>query len=161
MAAKVLTAGAIYFTSGTNENVLQSESRGAVIAGTRMGNRVMRRRTTTLAILLVLFLAASSTSEARLKSRPTPAAETQDTANLYMDNCQMCHGPLGKALIPEMAFVGRKWKHGTSSSDMAKIIAEGVKGTPMLPYESKLTAAQIQALARHVRAFDKRLRPEK
>ena len=73
----------------------------------------------------------------------------------------MCHGPSGKALIPEMAFVGRKWKNGTKSADMAKIITEGVKGTPMLPFKSKLTAVQIRALAKYVRAFDKTLPPEK
>ena len=87
--------------------------------------------------------------------------QSSDTANLYRINCQMCHGPLGKALIPEMAFVGRKWKHGTKSADMVKIITEGVKGTPMLPFKSKLTAVQIKALARYVRAFDKTLPPEK
>ena len=80
---------------------------------------------------------------------------------MYRVNCQMCHGPNGKALIPEMAFVGRKWKHGTKASDMVKIITEGVKGTPMLPFKSKFTAAQIKALARYVRAFDKTLPPEK
>ena len=93
-------------------------------------------------------------------SRPS-APQSSDTANLYRVHCQMCHGPNGKALIPEMAFVGRKWKHGTKSADMAKIITEGVKGTPMLPFKSKLTAVQIRALARYVRAFDKTLPPEK
>ena len=94
-------------------------------------------------------------------SRASTAEQSSDTANLYRIHCSMCHGPLGKALIPEMAFVGRKWKHGTKSADMAKIITEGVKGTPMLPFKSKLTAVQIRALARYVRAFDKTLPPEK
>ena len=94
-------------------------------------------------------------------AEPRRTGQSSDTANLYRINCQMCHGPLGKALIPEMAFVGRKWKHGTKSADMVKIITEGVKGTPMLPFKSKLTAVQIKALARYVRAFDKTLPPEK
>ena len=94
-------------------------------------------------------------------SRPSAGPQSSDTANLYRVNCQMCHGPGGKALIPEMAFVGRKWKYGTKSTDMAKIITEGVPGTPMLPFKSKLTAAQIKALARYVRAFDTTLPKEK
>ncbi len=94
-------------------------------------------------------------------SRPSNAVQSSDTANLYRVNCQMCHGLNGKALIPEMAFVGRKWKHGTKSSDMVKTITEGVLGTPMLPFKSKLTAVQIKALARYVRAFDRTLPPEK
>lgn len=91
----------------------------------------------------------------------SPSPQSSDTANLYRVNCQMCHGPLGKALIPEMAFVGRKWKHGTSTTAMAKIITEGVKGTPMMPFKKKLTPAQVTALARYVRAFDKTLPKEK
>ena len=91
----------------------------------------------------------------------SPVTQSSDTANLYRVNCQMCHGPNGKALIPEMAFVGRKWKHGTRSTDMIKVITEGVKGTPMLPFKSKFTPVQIKALARYVRAFDKSLPPEK
>jgi mono/diheme cytochrome c family protein len=73
----------------------------------------------------------------------------------------MCHGAGGKAPIPEMAFIGREWKHGTKSSDMAKIITEGVAGTPMMGFKSKLKPDEIKALARYVRAFDKTLPPEK
>lgn len=89
-------------------------------------------------------------------------AQAPNTANLYRVNCQMCHGPNGKAPLADMAFVGRtKWKHGTRSVDMIKTITEGVKGTPMMPFKSKLKADQIRALALYVRAFDKRLPPEK
>jgi len=84
-----------------------------------------------------------------------------DAAALYKLHCQMCHGASGKAPLPEMAFVGRDWKHGTSSAQMAKVIAEGVKGTPMMPFKGKLTPEQIAALAKYVRAFDTRLKPEK
>jgi mono/diheme cytochrome c family protein len=94
-------------------------------------------------------------------SRPRELQST-DVANLYRINCQMCHGPNGKALIPEMAFFNRpKWKHGTKTSDMIKTITEGVPGTPMVSFKSKFTAAEIRALARYVRSFDKRLPPEK
>lgn len=90
----------------------------------------------------------------------TQAAKV-DAAALYKLHCQVCHGANGKAPLPEMAFVGRDWKFGTSSVQMAKIIAEGVKGTPMMPFKGKLKPEQITALAKHVRAFDKRLKPEK
>src|SRR5688572_7133225 len=59
-------------------------------------------------------------------SRPSAGPQSSDTANLYRVNCQMCHGPGGKAVIPEFSFVGRKWKNGTKSADMAKVITEGV-----------------------------------
>ncbi|MBM3751847.1 MAG: cytochrome c [Acidimicrobiia bacterium] len=92
---------------------------------------------------------------------PSPNAPQVDPAPLYRLHCQMCHGANGKAPMPEMAFVDRKWTHGTSSAQMAKIIAEGVKGTPMMPFKNKLKPEQITALAKLVRSFDKRLKPEK
>ena len=94
--------------------------------------------------------------------RQTPPAQpASETARLYRLHCQLCHGANGKAPIPEMAFVERAWKHGTSSAQMAKVIAEGVKGTPMMPFKGKLKPEQILALAKHVRAFDPKLKPEK
>ena len=119
--------------------------------------------TAILPILAIWSIADISATSGISAASPSPSAvQSSDAAILYRMNCQMCHGANGKALIPEMAFVGRKqWKHGTKTSDMVKVITEGVKGTPMLPFKSKFTAAQIKALARYVRAFDKRLPPEK
>lgn len=88
-------------------------------------------------------------------------AKPVDAPALYKLHCQMCHGANGNAPMPEMAFVERDWKHGTSSADMAKIITGGVEGTPMMPFRNKLTPEQISALAKLVRSFDKRLKPEK
>ena len=119
-------------------------------------------RTTLFICGISIIAAISARSVISAASVISPSAvQSSDTANLYRVNCQMCHGPGGKALIPEFSFVDRKWKHGTKSADMAKIITEGVKGTPMLPFKAKLTTAQIKALARYVRAFDKKLPPEK
>jgi mono/diheme cytochrome c family protein len=117
------------------------------------------RALTGLVVVFVVILGLEA--QAELRTEPSTVPQATDTANLYRVNCQMCHGPNGKALIPEMAFVGRKWKHGTKSTDMIKVITEGVKGTPMLPFKSKFTPVQIKALARYVRAFDKSLPPEK
>ena len=82
------------------------------------------------------------------------------TAELYEKNCQQCHGPGGKAVAPEMSFVGREWKHGTSTAAITRTITKGVAGTAMLPWEGRLKPAEISALARLVRSFDKRLKPE-
>ncbi len=91
----------------------------------------------------------------------TPVTPATESARLYRLHCQMCHGANGKAPIPEMALFERKWKHGTSSAQIAKVIAEGVKGTPMMPFKGKLKPEQVLALAKHVRAFDPTLKPEK
>jgi len=104
---------------------------------------------------------ASSASSPVPHFLSSPVAQAPNVTTLYRVHCVMCHGPLGKAAIPEMAFIGRKWKHGTKSADMAKIIADGVKGTPMMAFKGKLKPDEITALAKHVRSFDKTLPPEK
>ncbi len=108
------------------------------------------------AILAIAVISASSASSA---SSPVPQAP--NAATLYRVHCVMCHGPMGKAAIPAMAFIGRQWKHGTKSADMVKIITEGVTGTPMMSFKGKLKVDEIKALAAHVRSFDKTLPPEK
>lgn len=100
-------------------------------------------------------------SEAKPAASESQAKPASEVSTLYRLHCQMCHGANGKAPIPEMAFVDRKWKHGTSSAQMAKVITEGVTGTPMMPFKGKLKPEQILALAKHVRAFDPKLKPEK
>jgi mono/diheme cytochrome c family protein len=124
----------------------------------------MKSYRTTLALGAALALAATIgiRGEAPTSTQTTkPAPPVTESARLYRLHCQMCHGANGKAPIPEMALVGRKWKHGTSSAQMAKVIAEGVKGTPMMPFKGKLKPDQILALAKHVRTLDPTLKPEK
>jgi mono/diheme cytochrome c family protein len=121
---------------------------------------------TTAAIAAAVVLLTTVGLRAAVPASPSvqqaqPAPPATESARLYRLHCQMCHGANGKAPIPDMALFQRKWKHGTSSAEMAKVIAEGVKGTPMMPFKSKLKPAQILALAKHVRAFDPTLKPEK
>ena len=88
-----------------------------------------------------------------------PAAVPKERAvELYTTNCQLCHGPdgTGTPLIKGSAFVGRKWKHGTTVAAVTKTITNGVPNTPMLPFKEKLTPQEIAALASLVRSFDKK-----
>lgn len=124
----------------------------------------MKSYRTTLALGAALALTATigirgEVPASTQAAKPAPAAT--ESARLYRLHCQMCHGANGKAPIPEMALFERKWKHGTSSAQMAKVITEGVKGTPMMPFKNKLKPEQILALAKHVRALDPTLKPEK
>ena len=63
--------------------------------------------------------------------------------------------------MPGMSLVDREWKHGTSTQQIAKTITEGIPGTAMLPNKDKFTKEEILALARLVRSFDPKLKPEK
>lgn len=109
-------------------------------------------RVMKIAIVLALAFAAPGVVTAQTKA---PAVK-----ELYGSMCQACHGPDGKAPIKDMGFVGRKWKHGTKTADMIKVITNGVPGTAMLPFEGRLTEQQIRDLARYVRSLDKTLKPE-
>jgi mono/diheme cytochrome c family protein len=89
-------------------------------------------------------------------SAPTPSPQGKKAdpiKDVYVSNCQMCHGPDGQAPVKEMGFVGRKWKTKTTA-EAASVIAKGVPGTVMLAFEGKLTKEQVTALARYVRALD-------
>lgn len=93
---------------------------------------------------------------------PSPAAATAiDPKPLYTKLCEPCHGRDGKAPTPDMGFIAREWKHGTSTAEIIKSITAGVPGTAMLPFKGKLKDPEIAALASYVRSLDKRLKPEK
>lgn len=83
------------------------------------------------------------------------------TAQLYEEKCMACHLPDGKAPLKEMSFAEGDWKRGSRVSDIVKVIREGIDGTAMQPFKEQLSKSEIEALARYVRAFDKRLKPER
>lgn len=86
-------------------------------------------------------------------AEPAQKKKADESKDLYVMQCQFCHGPDGRAPVKEMGFVGRNWKTKTHA-EAVKTITKGVPGTAMLPFESKLTKEQIAALARYVRALD-------
>jgi mono/diheme cytochrome c family protein len=86
---------------------------------------------------------------------------TEATLDLYKTKCLACHLPDGNSPIPEMNFANGIWKHGTKVADMVRVINEGVPGTAMVAFKEQLSAAEIEGLARYVRSFDKKLKPEK
>lgn len=81
-----------------------------------------------------------------------------DAAAVYKARCAMCHGPKGDSKLPGMSFTDGVWKHGTDLKSVSTVIKEGVPGTAMLPFKSKLNDAEVEALAKYVRAFDPKLK---
>ena len=79
---------------------------------------------------------------------------------LYKAKCQACHLADGNAPIKEMNFTDSEWQHGGKLAEIKKVIEDGVAGKPMLPFKSQLSPEEIDALARYVRAFDKKLKPD-
>jgi mono/diheme cytochrome c family protein len=85
-------------------------------------------------------------------------AAKAEAAALYKQRCAMCHGPKGDSKLQGMSFIDGEWKHGTSPKEVATIIREGVPGTAMLGFKTKLKPHEIEALAEFVRAFDSKLK---
>ena len=78
----------------------------------------------------------------------------------YKSVCLPCHMAEGNAALEPMNLADGKWRHGTSVKEIAKVISEGVPGTAMMPFKTRFSEEEIQALARYVRQFDKTLKPE-
>jgi mono/diheme cytochrome c family protein len=103
--------------------------------------------------LLVLFILLAGAAQ--------PAAVPREkAAELFTNNCQVCHGPegTGSPLTKGSAFVGRKWKHGSTQAAVVKTITNGVPGTLMMPFKDKFTPEEIAALASLVRSYDAKLK---
>lgn len=81
-----------------------------------------------------------------------------DAAALYKTNCQLCHGANGASPMKNASFSDGVWIHGSSLAEVQATIKNGVKGTVMLGFGDKLKPAEVEALARHVRSFDKKLK---
>jgi mono/diheme cytochrome c family protein len=85
-----------------------------------------------------------------------------DAAEVYKVKCQVCHQADGNSqIMPNMSFADGEWKHGSSVKEVSATIINGVPGTAMMPFKGQLTDAEIAALARFVRQFDKKLKPAK
>jgi mono/diheme cytochrome c family protein len=99
-------------------------------------------------IVAVTVIAASEHPASPVRTQQSDAIK-----DVYVSNCQMCHGPDGISPIKDMSFVGRKWKTKTTA-EAVKVISKGVAGTVMQPFEGKLKKDQIAALAVYVRSLD-------
>jgi mono/diheme cytochrome c family protein len=76
----------------------------------------------------------------------------------YKATCLPCHMADGNAALEPMNFADGKWKHGPAAGELAKVIANGVPGTAMMPFKTKFSEQEILALAKYVRHFDKKLK---
>jgi aldose sugar dehydrogenase len=109
--------------------------------------------------LLVAAVGALVVGAAPAAAQVSPDSD-RPAAELYKQTCQVCHTATGAAPLEAMNLANGKWKHGTSVEDIAKVIRNGVPGTAMMPFKARFSEKEVLALARHVRALDKNLKPE-
>ena len=109
-----------------------------------------------LSLVLVLSSVAILASFAWLESAAQPAKGKNaggDAAALYTKYCAKCHLEDGKGLesLSPPNFTDAKWQATRTNAALAKSIREGKETMP--PFKDTLSAAQINALIRHVRGF--------
>jgi mono/diheme cytochrome c family protein len=93
-----------------------------------------------------------------LAAQSAPAAASRSAQELYKQNCVACHMVDGNAALEPMNFADGKWRHGTTVKALTKVISDGVPGTAMMPFKTRFTQAEMVALAKYVRTFDKSLK---
>ena len=88
-----------------------------------------------------------------------PAAGKVDAQALYEQKCQACHLADGNSqVMPNMSFADGVWVHGSTLKEVTATITNGVPGTAMIAWKEQLSPAEITALAKFVRKFDKKLK---
>jgi mono/diheme cytochrome c family protein len=101
--------------------------------------------------------------EAEKNQNPVAADATSIAAGkqLFEKNCASCHGKtgvgdgaMGSELNPKPSnLTDAEWKHGSSDGEIFAVIKDGVKGTGMKGFNSKLTAHQIWDTVNYVRSL--------
>ena len=108
----------------------------------------------TRALCLALVCSALA-APAAADGPKSGASASEATLDLYRSKCQQCHLADGNSPLQPLNFADGKWKHGSRSEDVVKVITNGVPTTAMLPFKAQLTADEIADLAAYVRSFDK------
>ncbi len=92
--------------------------------------------------------------------RPEPAFPEnilEIGARVYASSCAQCHGEKGDgdgSAAAELAIAPTNFRRQRPSLDQSlRALRNGVDGTPMAPWTSRLDAAEIVAVAHHVRGF--------
>jgi mono/diheme cytochrome c family protein len=106
------------------------------------------------AIFALVVLGLALPAAAATKAAPYKPSEA--TLEVYKVKCQACHMADGNSPLEPLNFADGTWKHGSSVKEIATVISEGVPGSAMLPFKTQIEPADVEALARYVRSFDKK-----
>jgi cytochrome c oxidase cbb3-type subunit 3 len=106
-----------------------------------------------LSLVLILIAIAVLVSATWRESAAQTGKGGSGTAALYQKHCAKCHGADGKGIesLKPPDFTSEKWQKENTNAAITKGIREG-KGV-MPGYQDTLTAAQITAMVKYVRAF--------
>src|SRR5262245_24886902 len=107
-------------------------------------------------VALVMSLSATAASTTQDPPAKPAAAGQVTAAEIYKTRCQGCHAD-GNSPMPNMSFADGIWRHGSTIKEVTNTITNGVPATAMMPFKTQLSPAEIAAMARYVRKFDKKL----
>ena len=90
------------------------------------------------------------------------AASIAEGKQAYEKNCANCHGKtglgdgaMGAQLNPKPSnLADADWKHGSTDGEIFTVVKDGIKGTPMKSFNSKLTTNQIWSVVNYVRTLN-------
>jgi mono/diheme cytochrome c family protein len=82
-----------------------------------------------------------------------------DTDQIFVDKCEMCHGPDGKGTkqgidfgVPD--FTDAEWQSSKTDEEFVNSITNGKEDNPnYIPFGGMLIEEEIVAMASHVRKF--------
>ena len=114
-------------------------------------------RVAGLTVLCLAALAGIHDPRAAARAHVAPAAQAppgrgggNPAAALYGQFCAGCHGPTLRGGAAG-SLVDDEWKHASDDPGLARIIAAGLPGTPMLPFKGLLDDQQIRQLVFYIR----------
>ncbi len=111
------------------------------------------------AFAMAVAMTATPAAQAGEAAAKPAASAKVDAKAVYEAKCQVCHMADGNSqIMPNMSFSDGVWKHGSTLKAVQTTISNGVPGTAMVAFKEQLTPAEITALARFVRKFDKKLK---
>ena len=109
-------------------------------------------------VALVMSLSATAAATTQDPPAKPAAAGKIDAAEIYKTRCVVCHAADGNSPMPNMSFADGVWRHGSTIKEVTNTITNGVPATAMMPFKTQLSPAEISAMARFVRKFDKKLK---
>ena len=106
--------------------------------------------------LLCLISGCASTGPLAAQEANYPADKV-NARGLFVENCSVCHGQNGRAhtfhgwLVGAQNLTDPKWQQDTTDGEIIHAIQTGPSVMPA--FGKKLSATEIQALARYARSF--------
>ena len=122
------------------------------------------RRKLLSAALLLIFV-----SGPLLPNAFADSADLETGRDIFYKHCKACHGDKGNGKTfaanvlnpPPKNFTAEKSKKELTKERMIHSVTKGRKGTAMMPWESNLTQAEIQAVVHYIRKKLMKLEPSR